>query len=47
MEVYVEKDGTWFRDQGEPRHTYGTKLSNPDARELIERFMEAERKLKS
>lgn len=40
MEVSVEKDGTWFRDQTEPPHT-ATKLSNQEARELISRFIEA------
>jgi hypothetical protein len=44
MEVYVEKDGTWFRDQTEPPHTE-TKLSNQEARELISRFMEAGKRL--
>ena len=45
MEVQVEADGTWFREQEDWRHTEGIKLSNQDAREIMERFMEAQRKV--
>jgi hypothetical protein len=41
MEVQVEEDGTWFREQEEWRHNDGTKVSNKDAREIINRFVEA------
>ncbi len=47
MEIQVEADGTWFREQEDWRHTEGIKLSNEDTRKVISRFIEARKKLES
>lgn len=41
MEIKIEEDGTWFREQEEWRHGDGIKISNKDAREIISRFIKA------
>jgi hypothetical protein len=40
MEIKIEEDGTWFRDQ-QHYEGRGIKIPNKDAREIISRFVEA------
>ncbi|HEU5122078.1 MAG TPA: hypothetical protein VFT59_04480 [Candidatus Saccharimonadales bacterium] len=47
MEIQVEEDGTWFREQEGWRHSDGIKLSNEETEKLISRFIEAKEKLES
>ncbi len=44
MEVTIESDGTWFREQEEWRRSDGAKLPNKEAKKLLSRFIEAEKR---
>ena len=41
MEIRIEEDGTWFREQDADQQSNGIKISNQDAKLIIERFLQA------
>jgi hypothetical protein len=45
MEINVEPDGTWFREQEGMRHSEGTKLPNDAVKRLFTRFVEASKQV--